>query len=156
MHAVPRAVLFLAGFRPRQLPASENTDTTAVTFRVLFSKKVREVNAADFTLNTSGGNIRGTLTRIAQEAASTSLTDAVNVVGVDSTTYDVTVRALAGSGTLRLDVKNNNNSIVDVNGNTLFRIYPNSIVVLQCLVHQRCMDFTSSTSNCALLIYVRA
>jgi hypothetical protein len=104
----------------RQLPASENTDTTAVTFRVLFSKKVREVNAADFTLNTSGGNIRGTLTRIAQEAASASLTDAVKVVGVDSTTYDVTVRALAGSGTLRLDVKDNNNSIVDVNGNMLF------------------------------------
>ena len=104
----------------RQLPVSENTDTTAVTFRVLFSKKVREVNAADFTLNTSGGNIRGTLTRIAQEAASASLTDAVKVVGVDSTTYDVTVRALAGSGTLRLDVKNNNNSIIDVNGNMLF------------------------------------
>lgn len=104
----------------RQLPANENTDTTAVTFRVLFSKKVREVNAADFTLNTSGGNIRGTLTRIAQEAASASLTDAVKVVSVDSTTYDVTVRALAGSGTLRLDVKDNNNSIVDVNGNMLF------------------------------------
>jgi hypothetical protein len=104
----------------RQLPANENTDTTTVTFRVLFSKKVRGVNAADFTLNTSGGNIRGTLSRIAQEAASTSLVDAVKVVGTDSTTYDVMVRALAGTGTLRLDVKNNNNSIVDVNGNMLF------------------------------------
>jgi len=104
----------------RQLPAGENTDTTAVTFRVLFSKKVRGVNAADFTLNTTGGNIRGTLSRIAQEAASSGLIDAVKVAGNDSTAYDVTVRALAGSGTLRLDVKDNNNSIVDVNGNTLF------------------------------------
>lgn len=104
----------------RQLPANENTDTTTVTFRVLFSKKVREVNAADFTLNTLGGNIRGTLTRIAQAATSTSLIDAVKAVGTDSTTYDVMVRALAGNGTLRLDVKANNNSIVDVNGNMLF------------------------------------
>jgi hypothetical protein len=104
----------------RQLPASENTDTTAVTFRVLFSKKVRGVSAADFTLATSGGNIRGTLTRIAQEAASATLIDAVKAVGTDSTAYDVSVRAIAGSGTLRLDVKENNNSIVDVSGNMLF------------------------------------
>lgn len=104
----------------RQLPASENTDTTAVTFRVLFSKKVRGVNAADFTLHTSGGNVRGTLTRIAQDAASTGLVDAVKVIGNDSTTYDVTVRALSGTGILRLDAKDNNSSIVDVNGNMLF------------------------------------
>lgn len=104
----------------RQLPAGENTDTTAVTFRVQFSKKVRGVSAAGFTLATSGGNIRGTLTRIAQEAASAILTDAVKVVDTDSTAYDVSVRAIAGSGTLRLDVKENNNSIKDENGNMLF------------------------------------
>jgi hypothetical protein len=105
----------------RQLPASEVTDTNAVTFRVVFSKKVRGVNAADFIITTSGGNVRGTLTKIAQEATSTILTDAVQLVpGTDSTTWDVTVRAISGSGNLRLDVKPDNNGIVDVSGNELF------------------------------------
>lgn len=105
----------------RLLPASEVTDTTAVTFRVVFSKKVRGVNAADFILTTYGGNVRGTLTKIAQEATSTILTDAVQLVpGTDSTTWDVSVRAITGSGNLRLDVKADNNGIADVVGNALF------------------------------------
>jgi hypothetical protein len=103
----------------RLLPASEQTDSTAVTFRVTFSEKVKGVDAADFIVFTSGGNIRGTLTKVAQEAASTSLRDAVKVVGPDSTIYDVTVSAIAGSGVLRLDVKDNNTGITDADGNSL-------------------------------------
>jgi hypothetical protein len=103
----------------RQLPATEQTDTTAVTFRVVFSEKVRGVDAADFIVFTQSGNARGTLTKVAQLAASASLPDAVKPVGTDSTTYDVTVRAIAGSGVLRLDVKGNNTAITDVVGNAL-------------------------------------
>lgn len=101
----------------RQLPAVEQTDTTAVTFRVVFSEKVRGVDAADFIPFTQSGNVRGTLTKVAQQAVSTSLPDAVKVVGIDSTTYDVTISALAGSGVLRLDVKGTNTGITDVAGN---------------------------------------
>lgn len=104
----------------RLLPASEITDTTAVTFRVIFSKKVRGVDAADFIIHTSGGNVRGTLTKIAQEANSTMLIDAVKPAAADSTTWDVSVRAITGSGNLRLDVKENNTGITDAGGNNLF------------------------------------
>jgi hypothetical protein len=103
----------------RQLPANEQTNSTAVTFRVTFSEKVRAVDAADFIIFTSGGNVRGTLTKVAQAAAAASLADAVKVVGPDSTAYDVTIRAIAGSGMLRLDVKVNNTGITDIGGNAL-------------------------------------
>ncbi|OQP57728.1 hypothetical protein A3860_08845 [Niastella vici] len=103
----------------RQLPVNQNTDTTTVTYRVIFSKKVRGVDAADFITVATSGNVRGTLSKVAQQAASTALTDAVKVVGTDSTTYDVAVRALAGNGVLRLDVKNSNTGITDVSGNAL-------------------------------------
>jgi hypothetical protein len=100
----------------RQLPANEQTDATAVTFRVTFSEKVRGVDAADFIIFTASGNVRGTLTKVALEAASSSLTDAVKVVDTDSTTYDVTIRGLAGSGVIRLDVKDNNTGITNIAG----------------------------------------
>jgi hypothetical protein len=103
----------------RQLPVNEQTDTTAVTFRVIFSEKVRGVDAADFIIFTQSGNARGTLTKVAQQAASSSLPDAVKLVGTDSTTYDVTIRAIAGNGVLRLDVKGNNTGITDAVGNAL-------------------------------------
>lgn len=103
----------------RQLPASEQTDTTAVTFRVIFSKKVRGVDASDFNTFTSGGNVRGTLTKVGLTATNSSLPDAVKMLGTDSTTYDVTVRAIAGSGVLRLDVKDLNTGITDAGGNAL-------------------------------------
>ena len=103
----------------RQLPTNQQTDTTAITFRVIFSEKVRGVDAADFIIFTQSGNARGTLTKVAQQAVSSSLLDAVKIVGTDSTTYDVTIRAIAGSGVLRLDVKGNNTGITDVVGNAL-------------------------------------
>ncbi|THU39350.1 T9SS type A sorting domain-containing protein [Niastella caeni] len=103
----------------RQLPASEQTDTNAVTFRVVFSKKVKGVDAADFNTFTSGGNVRGTLTKVGLTAINSSLPDAVKMVGTDSTTYDVTVRAIAGSGTIRLDVKDHNTGITDAAGTAL-------------------------------------
>ncbi|OQP51691.1 T9SS type A sorting domain-containing protein [Niastella populi] len=103
----------------RLLPASEVTDTNAVTFQVVFSKKVQGVDAADFILHTSGGNVRGTLMKIAMEATSVILTDAVAPAGADSTAWNVMVRAISGSGSLRLDVKNNNTGITDAGGNAL-------------------------------------
>jgi hypothetical protein len=77
------------------------------------------VDAADFIIFTQSGNARGTLTKVALQAASASLPDAVKVVGTDSTTYDVTIRAIAGSGVLRLDVKGSNTGITDAVGNAL-------------------------------------
>lgn len=103
----------------RRLPVSANTDSTAVSFRVTFSEKVRGVDAADFLLVTSGGNVRGTLTKLALSAASTSLIEAVSVAGPDSTAYDVSVRAIAGSGVIRLDVKDSNTGITDISGSAL-------------------------------------
>jgi predicted heme/steroid binding protein len=103
----------------RQMPANEQTDVTEVTYRVIFSEKVRGVDAADFIIFTQSGNARGTLTKVAPQAISTSLPDAVQVVDTDSTTYDVTLKALAGSGVLRLDVKGTNTGITDAAGNAL-------------------------------------
>lgn len=103
----------------RQAPASELTDATALTFRVIFSEKVRGVNAADFMIVPSGGNVRGSLTKLGLTATATTLTDAVKLVGIDSTTYDVTIRGVNGSGVLRLNVKDNNTGITDAAGNAL-------------------------------------
>jgi hypothetical protein len=101
----------------RQLPAGEFTNATAVTYRVTFSEKVRGVDAADFITVPSGGNARGTLTKVGLTSNASSLTDAVKLVGADSTTYDVTIRGIAGSGSLRLNVKDNNTGITDAAGN---------------------------------------
>ena len=104
----------------RQAPASELTDATAVTFRVIFSEKVRGVDAADFMIESSGGNARGTLTKLGLTATASSLTDAVKLVaGTDSTTYDVTIRGVNGNGALQLNVKDNNTGITDAVGNAL-------------------------------------
>jgi hypothetical protein len=103
----------------RQSPDSEVTGATAVTFRVIFSEKVRGVNAADFIIVPSGGNARGTLTKVGLTATATTLTDAVKLVGTDSTTYDVTIKGVNGSGSLRLNVKDNNTGITDAGGNAL-------------------------------------
>jgi hypothetical protein len=101
----------------RQSPATEQTDTTAITYRVNFSEKVRGVDAADFILFTSAGNARGTLTKVGLTGNASSLVDAVKLVGPDSTAYDVTARGIAGSGVLRLDVKAVNTGITDAYGN---------------------------------------
>jgi hypothetical protein len=103
----------------RKSPTGEHTQSATVTFQVTFSQKVRGVDASDFIVYTLDGNARGTLTKVAQEAASTSLPDAVKAVGPDSSAYDVTVRAIAGTGMLRLDVKDNNTGITDAGGNAL-------------------------------------
>jgi hypothetical protein len=57
------------------------------------------------------------LTKVAREAASSSLPDAVTVAAPDSTAYDVTINAIAGSGVLRLDVRDNNTGITDMAAN---------------------------------------
>jgi hypothetical protein len=69
---------------------SNPTNSTAVTFTVTFSEAIDNttVNAADFTLTTSGITTGG-VTAISQAAA--------NI-------FDVTISSISGTGTLRLDV----------------------------------------------------
>ncbi|MEI6948295.1 T9SS type A sorting domain-containing protein [Paraflavisolibacter sp. H34] len=103
----------------RQSPATVATNASSVTFRVTFSKKVTGVDATDFSATPLSGNVRGTLAHLALETSGTVGTEAVAPVGTDGTTYDVSVRALAGSGTLRLDLKASGTGIQDADGNAL-------------------------------------
>ncbi|MEI6946378.1 hypothetical protein V9K67_04190 [Paraflavisolibacter sp. H34] len=89
----------------RQSPATETTNASSVTFRVTFSEKVSGVDASDFIALALSGNVRGTLADLALETLGVKGSSAVVPVGDDRTTYDVSVRALSGSGTLRLDLK---------------------------------------------------
>jgi surface protein len=81
-----------------QTPATSPTNATAVTFRITFNEPVLNVDAADFTK---------TLTGVAGGA--------ITVIAINGTTYDATF-AVAGSGTVRLDVLSNA-SITDALGN---------------------------------------
>lgn len=90
----------------RQSPATETTTATTVTFRATFSEKVSGVDASDFTVNAVSGSVSGTLA-----------SDAVTAVGVEGTTYDITVNSITGSGTLRLDL-NSSTGITDDAGNS--------------------------------------
>ncbi|WP_274426302.1 beta strand repeat-containing protein [Chelativorans sp. YIM 93263] len=76
-------------------------DATAVDFVVTFSEPVTGVDSSDFTLATTG-SATGSIS-----ATSTS----------DNVTYNVSVNAISGIGTLRLDVLAD--SIVDAIGNPL-------------------------------------
>ena len=90
----------------RQTPSSETTNADSLTWRVMFSEAVKNVNAADFTL--TGPN------------ASTVLT-VTPVSRSETTTYDVTASGgnLAGlDGTVTLSF-NSNHNIQDTAGNDL-------------------------------------
>lgn len=81
--------------------ASTNPSNAAsVNFTVTFSESVTGVDAADFVLTTSG--VTGSVTSVTGSGAS----------------YTVVVGSLSGSGTLRLDVKDDD-SIADAAGNKL-------------------------------------
>ncbi|MEI6946260.1 hypothetical protein V9K67_03600 [Paraflavisolibacter sp. H34] len=103
----------------RRFPAEEITSLASVTFRVTFSEMVYGVDANDFIPRAVSGNIRGTLSPLAFETAGVAATEAVVPVDEDGTTYDVSVRALAGSGLLRLDLADSGTGIVDRRGNLL-------------------------------------
>ncbi len=81
---------------------ADPTSADSVTFTVTFAKNVTGVDATDFTLTSDG-----TLTGVSVET----------VTGSD-TTWTVTVNTGSGSGTLRLDVLDDD-TIVDAAGNPL-------------------------------------
>jgi rhamnogalacturonan endolyase len=97
--SVPPAVSAIV----RQAPA-DATITSAVTsvvFRVTFGEAVAGVSSNSFTLVVAG-----------------DATGAVaGVAIVDDATYDVTVNALTGEGTLRLDLKASGSGVSDAAGN---------------------------------------
>ncbi|MEI6945621.1 T9SS type A sorting domain-containing protein [Paraflavisolibacter sp. H34] len=100
----------------RQSPLSETTGEPEVTFRVVFSEKVRNVDASDFYTTTLSGEVRGTLAALSNTVMASSTLTTVAAVGTAGTTYDVTVRAIAGNGTLRLDLKDQQTDIKDSDG----------------------------------------
>ncbi|HLM58455.1 MAG TPA: Ig-like domain-containing protein [Pyrinomonadaceae bacterium] len=87
----------------RQTPSGATINGGSVVFRVTFSEQVNGVDASDFQLATTG-----------------STTGAVaGAATVTNTTFDVTVNAISGTGTLRLDLKASGTGIVDVAGNQI-------------------------------------
>ncbi|MEI6949544.1 T9SS type A sorting domain-containing protein [Paraflavisolibacter sp. H34] len=103
----------------RRVPAQAVTAAATVTYRVTFSEKVRGVDGTDFNAVALSGNVRGTLATLAPEAAGTLATNAARPANADSSVYEVTVRGLAGSGLLRLDLKPWGTGITDAGGNAL-------------------------------------
>ncbi|PWG78537.1 RCC1 domain-containing protein, partial [Pararcticibacter amylolyticus] len=88
----------------RKTPSVQNTNATSVTYTVTFSEAVSGVDAADFTATTVSGTLsKGTLTATA----------------VSSSVYDITVPAISGNGTLRLDLNASGTGISDAAGNTI-------------------------------------
>jgi hypothetical protein len=81
---------------------ADPTSAASVTFTVTFAKNVTGVDATDFTL-TSDGTLAGA---------------SVETVTGSDTTWTVTVNTGSGSGTLRLDVLDDD-TIVDAAGNSL-------------------------------------
>ncbi len=69
-------------------PYTPNTGATGVTFRVTFNTAVTGVDAADFTLTTTG-SVTGTI---------------ASVTPLTAFAFNVTVNAITGTGTLRLDL----------------------------------------------------
>ncbi|MFL5772172.1 MAG: T9SS type A sorting domain-containing protein [Flavisolibacter sp.] len=97
-------------------PTIENTSSLSVTYRVTFSEPVTGVDASDFIAKAVTGTVRGTLVNLATEPSGTIATEAVQPVDLEGTTYDVSIRGLAGQGKLRLDVKGSNTGIIDAGG----------------------------------------
>jgi gliding motility-associated-like protein len=76
------------------------TNASSVNYTVTFSEKVNNVDVNDFVLTTFGTN--GTIS---------------NVSTIDNIVYTVTVNAVTGDGTLRLDLKATGTGIADMIGN---------------------------------------
>ncbi|NER14147.1 BspA family leucine-rich repeat surface protein [Leptobacterium flavescens] len=90
---------------------NERTNSDQVTFRVIFSEAVQNVNAADFMITREG---------ITLEVGAHT----VNPVDSNGTTYDVTVPDISGDGTLALGLNEALNDITDENGNELSPTLP--------------------------------
>ncbi|MEI6945781.1 T9SS type A sorting domain-containing protein [Paraflavisolibacter sp. H34] len=100
----------------RQAPLEAYTADGEVTFRVVFSEKVKGVDASHFYTTPLSGDVRGTLAVLANEPLGKAPRPVVTPVGSDGTTYDVTVHGITGNGTLRLDAREGRNGIKDADG----------------------------------------
>jgi|GEM_PF-3180929 len=109
----------------RQNPVTSATSLTSVTFRVTFAETVTGVDAADFSLATTGTAV-GTIG---------------TVNAVTGATYDVTVGGVTGTGTLRLDLKSSGTGIADTAGNPAAAGYASGEEY--ALVANRAPSFTS-------------
>ncbi|WP_066511860.1 heparin lyase I family protein [Rufibacter sp. DG15C] len=87
----------------RQLPLSDSTHATTISFRATFSEAVTGVDGPDFSLATLG-SATGEIGSI--QSVSTSI-------------YDVVVTNVSGQGELRLDLNPSNTGILDAAGNAL-------------------------------------
>lgn len=84
-------------------PTAASSSATSVTFRVTFTEATTGVDASDFTA-VFGGGLTGMISA---------------VIGAGESAYDVTLSALQGEGTVRLDVNASGTGIADVAGNLL-------------------------------------
>jgi hypothetical protein len=87
----------------RQVPTTDTTNATSVTFRAVFSEGVTGVDVADFSPSTTG--------------ATTAVV--VSVAAVNATTYDISVDSINGNGTLKLDLNSASTGIKDLSGNVI-------------------------------------
>ncbi|OQP58866.1 hypothetical protein [Niastella populi] len=89
----------------RQSPATQITSDSTIKFRITFSESVTGVDRNDFILTLVDGTAAGVLRHTA-------------VMAVDTTgvIYDITVNAVQGNGTLRLDLNGSGTGIADVVG----------------------------------------
>ena len=88
----------------RQVPSTETTNATSVTFRATFSEPVSGVDAADFSLAITSGSVSGIVS---------------SATPVSGSVYDITVSSITGNGTLRLDLKSTGTGIADAAGNAI-------------------------------------
>lgn len=90
----------------RQVPETQTTTASSLTWRVTFSEPVTGVDVADFDL-----------TVISESVSGSFAPGAVAPVGSTGTTYDVTLSGVSGNGEIRMNVAAG--GIQDLAGNTL-------------------------------------
>jgi len=124
----------------RQSPTDENTSADHVTYLVTFSKTVSGVDVSDFILATEGA-VTGKI---------------ASVSAANGHAISVEVNAIAGTGSLRLDVKNTGTGIVDADSNPLaggytsgdiFRIGPATGLSNAVATSNDCKVFPNPTSG---------
>ncbi|MEI6949445.1 T9SS type A sorting domain-containing protein [Paraflavisolibacter sp. H34] len=103
----------------RQAPLSETAESNEITFRVVFSERVKNVDGPNFYATTLSGNARGTLALMGRDPLSSQPVPTVAPVGTDGKTWDVTVHGITGSGVLRLDMKESGTGVKDATNDPL-------------------------------------
>ena len=93
----------------RQNPVAATTNAASIIWRVTFSEAVTGVDATDFRL-TKTGTADGTI---------------ASVSSISGASIDVTVHAVSGDGTLRLDFNNSGSDITDIGGTAIASSYFN-------------------------------